>query len=76
MEHAGIDNSEASVKTVTRFLTKKGYYHLQARKKGLLKRDDLKTRLSFAKWCKKGLLENFWTEHLSFFLAGTGFAHK
>ena len=28
----------------------KGYYYLQARKKGLLKRDDLKTRLSFAKW--------------------------
>ena len=43
MEHAGIDNSEASVKTVTRFLNEKGYYYLQARKKGLLKRDDLKT---------------------------------
>jgi len=45
-------------------------------KKGLLKRDDLKTRLSFAKWCKKNLPENYWTEHLSFFLDGTGFAHK
>ena len=39
-------------------------------------RDDLKTRLSFAKWCKKELPENFWTEHLSFFLDRTGFAHK
>ena len=76
MEHAGIDNSEVSVRTVSRFLNEKGYYYLQARKKGLLKRDDLKTRLSFAKWCKKDLPENFWTEHLSFFLDRTGFAHK
>ena len=76
MEHAGIDNFEALVKTVTRFLNEKGYYYLQARKKGLLKTDDLKTRLSFAKWCKKDLPENFWTEHLSFFLDGTGFALK
>ena len=76
MEQAGIDNSEVSVRTVTRFLNEKGYYYLQARKKGLLKRDDLKTRLSFAKWCKKDLPDNCWTEHLSFFLDGTGFAHK
>ena len=76
MKQAGINNSEVSVRTVTRFLNEKGYYYLQARKKGLLKRDDLKTRLSFAKWCKKDLPENFWTEHLSFFLDGTGFAHK
>ena len=76
MEQAGIDNSEFSVRTVTRFLNEKGYYYIQARKKGLLKRDDLKTRLPFAKWCKKDLPENFLTEHLSFFLDGTGFAHK
>ena len=50
------------MKTVTTFLNEKGYYYLQARKKGLLKRYDLKTRLSFAKWCKKDLTENFWTE--------------
>ena len=70
MEQAGIDNFEVPVRTVTRFLNEKGYYYLQARKKGLLKREDLKTRLSFAKWCKKDLPENFglsvyrsfWTE--------------
>ena len=28
------------------------------------------------KSCKKHLPENFWTEHLSFFLKGTGFEHK
>ena len=28
MEHAGIDNSEASVKTVKGFLNEKGYYYL------------------------------------------------
>ena len=35
-----------------------------------------KERASFAKWCKKDLPENFWTEHLSFFLDETRFAHK
>ena len=35
----------------------------------------MKERASFAKWCKKDLPENFWTEHLSFFLDGTGFGH-
>ena len=42
MKQAGINNSEVSVQSpVTRFLNEKGYYYLQARKKGLLKRDDL-----------------------------------
>ena len=76
MEQAGIYNFEVSVRRVTRFLNYIGYYYLQARKKGLLKREDLKTRLSFAKWCKKDLPGKFWTEHLSFFLDGTEFAHK
>jgi len=76
MEQAGIDSSEVLVRTVTRLLNEKGYYYFQAQKNGLLKRDDLKTRLSFAKWCKKDFPENFWTEHLSFFLDGTGFAPK
>ena len=69
MESPGIDNSEVSMRTVTRFLNEKGYCYFQARKKGLLKRDDLKTKLSFAKWCKRDLPENFglniysfWTE--------------
>jgi len=30
MEQAGIDKSEVSVRTITRFLNDKGYYYLQA----------------------------------------------
>lgn len=76
MEKSGIDNGEVSVRTVTRLLNENGFFYLQARKKGLLMRDDLKKRLSFAKLCKKNYPANFWTENLSFFLDGTGFAHK
>ena len=70
MEQAGIDSSEVLVRTVTRLLNEKGYYYFQAQKNGLLKTDDLKTRLSFAKWCKKislkifglSIYHSFWTE--------------
>lgn len=53
MKQAGINNSEVLVRTITRFLNEKSYYCLQAQKEGLPKRVDLKTKLTFAKWCKK-----------------------
>ena len=76
MEQAGITQAEVSVRTVTRFLNETGYFYLQARKKGLLRKSDLKKRLSFARSCKVKYPQNFWTEHVSFFLDGTGFVHK
>lgn len=76
MEQAGIHESEISVRSVTRFLNEHGYFYLQARKKGLVKKEDLKKRVKFAKFCRKNCKDNFWTHHVSFYLDGTGFAHK
>ena len=55
-------------------LNEHGY--LQARKKGLMRNDDLKKRLDFAKYYKNNYPANFWTDHVSFYLDGTGFAYK
>ena len=42
MQEATISEQEISVHTVQRFLNKKGYYYLQARKKGLITSKDMK----------------------------------
>lgn len=76
MEEAGIRESEISVRSITRYLNEHGYFYLQARKKGLMWNDDLRKRLDFAKYCQKNYPANFWTDHVSFYLDGTGFAHK
>lgn len=77
MERAGVSNSNVSVRTVTRFLNENGYFYLQARKKGLLRKDDLTKRLAFVNHCRKTYRdENFWTHQVSFYLDGTAFAHK
>ena len=77
LEKAGLSIADVSVCTVTRFLNKEGYFYLHARKKGLLRKDDLKKRLAFVRHCRKRYTcENFWTEQVSFYLDGTSFAHK
>lgn len=50
---------EISVRSVTRFLNENGYFYLQAREKGLMKEDDLKKRVKFAKYYKKNLQKTF-----------------
>ena len=42
MENACIARLEVSESTISRFLNKEGYYYLQARKKGLLTKTDIK----------------------------------
>ena len=76
MEEAGIRESEISIRSVTRYLNEHGYFYLQARKKGLMRNDDLKKRLDFAKYYKNNYPANFWTDHVSFYLDGAGFAYK
>ena len=76
MEEAGIRESEISVRSVTRYLNEHGYFYLQVRKKALMRKDDLKKRLDFATYCKNNYPANFWTDHVSFYLDGTGFAYK
>ena len=53
-----------------------GYRFLHSRKKGLLKKDDLKKRRKFA--CKfiKMLTDKFWEEGISFYIDAADFQHK
>ncbi len=74
-EHAGFQFENVSNRTIRRALNKKGYDFTQCRKKGQLSIEDLDTRLTFARKCKK-LPEEFWTSGISFYLDGTGWVHK
>ena len=67
MKKAGIQESQASNRTVRRCLKRHGYHFLQARKKGLMSSADLKKRVAFAKKVKK---------MLGFFLDGVNFYYK
>lgn len=74
MSEAGI--TDVSVRTIQRILNHNKYYHLKARRKGLLSTDDLKKRLRFAKEMKREKTEEFWSEDIAFYFDGTGFVHK
>lgn len=76
MREAGLSEGEVSVRTVSRFLNRKGYYSLVARKKGLMTDRDRKLRIAFARRMKKDFPENVWTNHVSFYLDGVSFVHK
>ena len=62
--------------TVRRCLYEQGYRYRRARKKGLLSQKDLLLRLKFCKKVKRTLSGKLWQEGISFYLDGTGFAHK
>ena len=62
-------------RTIRRILKKHGFGDYQCRKKGQLTEEDFPKRLKFARKCKR-LPQNFWTEGISFYLDGTGWAHK
>lgn len=73
---AGVAN-KVHVRTVTKFMNQSGYRFLQARKKGLLSLKDLKKRLAFSRKIQRNKLGlRFWTEGISFYLDGKGFAWK
>lgn len=76
MNQANIDQRKISVSTVSRYLNKEGYYCLQARKKGLLTRKDMKKRRIFARKMRRDFAEDVWTKEIAFYLDGTGFAYK
>ena len=72
---AGIGNQVCD-KTIRRVLRSAGYGFYHSRKKGLLKKKDLKDRLQFARKVKRLLSKKFWTEGISFYLDAAGFLHK
>ena len=76
MENACICRKDVSESTISRFLNKEGYYYLQARKKGLLTKADMKKRRLFARKMQKEYYQENWTEDIAFYLDGTGSAYK
>mgnify|MGYP002804063147 CR=1 FL=1 len=76
MDNACISTEDISESTISRFLKGQGYYYLQARKKGLLKKIDLKKRRIFARKMKNEYPPHVWTHDIAFYLDGTAFAYK
>ena len=76
MNESNISQSAVSDRTVRRFLNSKGYYYLQARKKGLMSKADKIKRVEFCKMIKKNYSKNFWRHGIAFYLDGASFPHK
>ena len=76
MHSAGINLNTVSCRTVQRFLRRKGFYYLQARKKGILTEKDQYKRLQFARKVKTNYPYSLWTEKIAFYLDGVSFVHK
>ena len=76
MENVCILREDVSERTISRFLNRDGYYYLQARKKRLLKKIDLKNTRIFARKMKNEYPRHVWTHDVAFYLDGTAFAYK
>ena len=75
MVATGLDDRHISQRSVNRYLNEQGLRYLHSRKKGLMNEEDLIKRVEFAKKVK-GVNSQLWTEGISFYLDGVGFAHK
>jgi hypothetical protein len=72
---AGVDEN-ISVETVRRVFRRSGLRYCHSRKKGVLKRTDLRHRLNFARKVKRLSQEDLWKNGIGFYLDGVGFTHK
>ena len=72
---AGI-NKNVCDQTVRNLLKANGYQYLHSRKKGLLKKKDIRQRFSYAKKVRRITNVNIWTRGIAFYLDGVGFQHK
>ena len=75
-KEAGIDLTKVSMSTVRRAMNGAGFRYLQARKKGILKRSDLKKGLFFAKKMRKEYSNHVWKKDINLFSDGVSFAYK
>ena len=74
MVETGLED-KVSQRTMSRFLNSEGLRYLHSRKKGLMNKQDLRKRVQFANNAKRHH-PSIWTEGISFYLDGVGFAHK
>lgn len=64
-------------RTVRNVMNNEGYHYCRSRKKGLLRREDLKARVGFCKGItKRKLTQNFWNENIAMYLDAKGFQFK
>ena len=78
IQESGLDPRIAKRRTISLYLNRAGYYHLQTRKKGILSESDKKIRTKYARAAKKILKDcpKFYTHDFSFYLDGVSFIHK
>ena len=62
--------------TVRRVFRKAGLKYTHSRKKGVLKRTDLRHRLNFARKVRSIAQNELWKHGIAFYLDGVGFTHK
>ena len=65
-----------SDETVRRIFRTAGLRYCHSRKKGILKRKDLKARVEFARKVRALVDPSLWTKGIAFYLDRVGFAHK
>ena len=75
MQRAGL-SKKVSDRTVQRCLNKNGYYYLQARKKGLMTKNDQRKRRIFAKQVQGNYSADVWTSKVAFYLDGVSLFYK
>ena len=78
VHESGFNFLTASERTFSRRLNEKGYFFLQARKKGLLMEKDKKSRLAYARKMKQIQVSNpgYWCNDVAFYQDGVSFIHK
>lgn len=78
IQGSGLDPSIEKRRTISLYLNRAGFYHLQTRKKGLLSESDKKIRTKYARNAKKLFKDcpKFYTHDISFYLDGVSFIHK
>ncbi len=74
MEVSGVHH--VSTRTINRFLNRNGYRYLQARRKGLMSKEDREKRVEFAKRVTMEYTESLWTKEIAFYLDGVSFEYK
>ena len=74
MEREGIRH--VTDRTVRRLFNRKGYFFLQARKKGLISEVDKVKRVELARKMQANYPPPVWTETVTFYLDGVSFVYK
>ena len=78
VKESGCSFQQAHRRTFSRFLNKKGYGYLIARRKGILSEKDRMIRLQYARKMRRELSGNadFFKHDTAFYLDGVSFVHK